>query len=43
MTLEIEIFDQKYAQFGDFDGSFLTILKIQKVVFWKFSKLFRNF
>ena len=43
MTLEIGIFDQKYAQFGDFDVSYLTILKVQKVVFWKFSKMFRNF
>ena len=41
MTPNIEIFGQKYAHFGGFEGSFLTILWVEKVVFWTFSKLFR--
>ena len=40
MTPKIEIFDQKFAHFGRFEGSFLTILGVEKVVFWTFSKLF---
>ena len=40
MTPKIEIFDQKFAHFGNFEGSFLTILGVKKVVFWTFSKLF---
>ena len=40
MTPTIEIFGQKLAHFGGFDGSFLTILGVKKVVFWTFGKLF---
>ena len=40
MTPKIEILDQKFAHFGRFGGSFLTILGVEKVVFWTFSKLF---
>ena len=40
MTPKIEIFGQKFAHFGRFEGSFLTILGVEKVVFWTFSKLF---
>ena len=40
MTPKIEIFGQKYAHFGGFEGSFWTILRVKKVVFLKFSKLF---
>ena len=40
MTPKIEIFGQNLAHFGGFDGSFLTILGVKKVVFWTFSKLF---
>ena len=40
MTLEIENFDPKFAHFGRFEGSFLAILVVKKVVFWTFSKLF---
>ena len=35
-----KIFDHKFAHFGGFEGSFLTILWVKKVVFWTFSKLF---
>ena len=42
MTPKSEIFGQKYAHFGGFEGSFWTILRVKKVVFWKFSKLFRS-
>ena len=40
MTPKIEIFDEKLAYFGSFEGSFLTILGVEKVIFWTFSKLF---
>ena len=40
MTPKIEIFDEKLAHFGSFEGSFLTILGVEKVIFWTFSKLF---
>ena len=40
MTSKIEIFGQKYAHFRSFEGSFLTILVVEKVVFWTLSKLF---
>ena len=40
MTPKIEIFGQNWAHFGGFEGSFLTILGVKKVVFWTFSKLF---
>ena len=43
MTPKIEIFGQHFAHFSGFEGSFLTILGAKKVVFWPFSKLFRNF
>ena len=40
MTPKTEIFDQNFAHFGRFEGSFLTILGVEKVVLWTFSKLF---
>ena len=40
MTPKIEIFGQKYAHFGGFKGSFLTILRVEKVGFWTFSNFF---
>mgnify|MGYP001790979268 CR=1 FL=1 len=40
MTPKIEIFGQNLAHFDRFEGSFLTILGVEKVVFWTFSKLF---
>ena len=40
MTSKIEILGLKFAHFGRFEGSFLTILGVKKVVFWTFSKLF---
>ena len=40
MILKIEILGQKFAHFGRFGGSFLTILGVKKVDFWTFSKLF---
>ena len=40
MTPNIEIFGQNFAHFGSFEGSFLTILGVEKVVFSTFSKLF---
>ena len=40
MTPGIEIFGQKYAHFGCFEGSFLTILGVKKVVFLIFKKFF---
>ena len=40
MTSIIEIFDEKMAHFGGFEGSFLTILAVKKVVLWTFSKFF---
>ena len=40
MTLKIEIFGQNFAHFGRFEGSFLAILGVKKVVFLTFSKLF---
>ena len=42
MTPEIEILGQNFAHFDRFEGSFLTILGVKKVVFWTFSKLFRS-
>ena len=40
MNPKIEILGQNFAQFGRFEGSFLTILGVKKVDFWTFSKLF---
>ena len=40
MTPKIEIFVQNFAHFDRFEGSFLTILGVEKVIFWTFSKLF---
>ena len=40
MTPKIEILGQKFAHFGRFEGSFLTILGVKKVDFSTFSKLF---
>ena len=40
MAPKIEISGQKYAHFGDFEGSFWIILGVKKVVFGTFSKLF---
>ena len=40
MTPKIKIFDQKFAHFGRFEGSFLAILGVKKVQLWTFSKLF---
>ena len=40
MIAKIEVFDQKFAHFSRFEGSFLTILWDEKVEFWTFSKLF---
>ena len=40
MTLKIEIFDEILSYFGSFEGSFLTNLGVEKVIFWTFSKLF---
>ena len=36
----MEIFGQNFAHFGRFEGSFLSILGVEKVIFWSFSKLF---
>ena len=36
-------FRSKVARFGRLDGSFLAILRVKKVVFLTFSKLFRKF
>ena len=43
MTPKIEIFGQNLAHFDRFEGSFLTILGVEKVVFWTFSKLFWSY
>ena len=40
MTPIIEIFGQKFAHFGGFEGSFLAIFEVKKVIFRTFSKLF---
>ena len=40
MIQKIEIFDEKLAYFGSFYGSFLKILRVEKVILWTFSKLF---
>ena len=42
MTPKIENFGQKIAHFDRFEGSFLTILRVKKVKFWTFSKLFES-
>ena len=42
MTPKIEIFGQKFAHFDGFEGSFLTILGVEKVIFGTFSKFFRS-
>ena len=42
MTPKIKILGQKFAHFGRFEGSFLTILGVKKVDFSTFSKLFRT-
>ena len=38
MTPKIKIFSQKFAHFGRFEGSLLTILGVKKVDFSTFSK-----
>ena len=43
MTLENEIFGQKYAHSGDFEGTIWTIMRVKKVVFSDFSKLIRSY
>ena len=43
MTPIIEILGQKFAHFGEFEGSFLTILRVEKVVFGHFPKFFNFF
>ena len=40
MTPKIEMFDQQFAHFGRFEASFLTIVGVEKVVLWTFSKFF---
>ena len=40
MTPKIEFIGQNFAHFDRFEGSFLTIFGIEKVVSWTFSKLF---
>ena len=40
MIPKSEILGQKFAHFGRFEASFLTIFGVKKVVFWTFSKLF---
>ena len=40
MTQKIENYSQNFAHFGSFEGSFLAILGVEKVIFWTFSKLF---
>ena len=40
MTPKFEILGQTFAHFNGFEGSFLTILGVKKVVFWTFSKIF---
>ena len=40
MTLIIEILGQNVAHFCSFEGSFLTIFGVEKVIFWTFSKFF---
>ena len=40
MTPKIEILGQKFAHFGRFEGSFLTILGVKKVDFSTIPKLF---
>ena len=43
MTTEIEILGQNFAHIDRFEGSFLTIFWVKKVVFSTFSKFFWNF
>ena len=40
MTPKIKILGQNFAHFGSFEGSFLTLFGVEKVIFWTFSKLF---
>ena len=40
MTPKIEISNKKFADFGRFEGSFLTFLWLKKVAFSTFSKMF---
>ena len=40
MTPKNEILGQKFAQFDHFEGSFLTILGVEKVIFKAFSFFF---
>ena len=40
MTTKIKIFIQNLTNFGGFEGSYLTILGVEKIVFSTFSKLF---
>ena len=42
MTPEIEILCQNFAHFVHSEEPFLTILGVNKVEFWTFSKLFRS-
>ena len=43
MTLEIEIIGQNFAHFDRFEGSFLTMLGVKKVIVCTFSQFFLNF
>ena len=40
MTPIFEILGEKNAHFDRFEGSFLAIFGVEKVIFWTFSKLF---
>ena len=40
MTPIIEFFGKNFAHIDRFEGYFLTIFGVKKVVFWTFSKLF---
>ena len=42
MTQKIEILDQNFAHFGGFEGLFLAIFGVKKVIFWTFSMFFSN-
>ena len=43
MTPKNEIFGQKYAHSGNFEGTILTIIWVKKVVFSDCSKLIRSY
>ena len=42
MTSKIKIFGLNFSHFDRFEGSFLTIVGVEKGVFWTFSKLLRS-